>query len=361
MAGLFGLLIATIGFDPTTGVARFAFGSTNLLGGIDFISAMIGLFGMSEMLTAIEKSKKERDIAFLQEKVTKTWDAFRYVRKLKGVIMRSSIVGVIIGAIPGAGGTIAAITAYGLQKNISKHGRLMGKGSLEGIAAPEAANNACTGGAMTPLLALGIPGDSVTAILIGAFIIHGIVPGPMMYTTNPDMVSAIFIGMLISNVFILCIGLPGAKYISKVLKIPSHILNAFIIALCIIGTYAIRNSLFDTSVMLAFGLLGYLMSKGGVPKAPVVLAIVLGPIMEENLRRWARIVEGDYLHAFANAIFTNPVTLIMVLATIAVLIAPLLSKKKRFSEDDIGFASEASDVDVNEIIFADKKSTKKFI
>ncbi|MCL1818149.1 MAG: tripartite tricarboxylate transporter permease [Spirochaetaceae bacterium] len=355
MAGLVGLIIATIGFDPTTGIARFSFGSMNLLGGVDFISAMIGLFGMAEMLSAIEKTKQERDVAFLQEKVTKTWDAFKYVWKLKAVLLRSSILGVIVGAIPGAGGTIAAITAYGLQKQVSKHSQFLGKGSLEGITAPEAANNACTGGAMTPLLALGIPGDAVTAILIGAFIIHGIVPGPMMYTTNPDMVSAIFIGMVIANVFILCIGLPGAKYICKVLKIPSQILNALIIALCVIGTFAIRNSLFDTGVMLVFGLLGYLMSKGGIPKAPVVLALVLGPIMEENLRRWAMLAEGDYLNAFIDAVFTNPVTLTMVVATLVVLIAPVFSKKKRFSEDDINFKSETSDIDPNEIIFAEKK------
>ena len=358
MAGLVGLLIATMGFDPTIGIPRFSFGSVNLLGGVDFISAMIGLFGMSEMLSAIEKTKREREIAFVQEKVTGTWDAFKYLRKLKGVIMRSSLIGVIICAIPGAGGTIASIAAYGVQKQFSKHGNLMGKGSLEGVAAPEAANNACTGGAMTPLLALGIPGDAVTAILIGAFIIHGIVPGPMMYTTNPEMVSAIFIGLLIANVFILCIGLPGARHISKVLKIPTEILNALIIALCVIGTYAVRNSLFDTGVMLVFGIVGYFMSKGGVPKAPVVLALVLGPLMEENLRRWARLADGDYYNAIMNAVLTNPVTLIMLLATLAVLAAPLLSKKKHFSEDDINFTSEASDVDVNEIIFAEKGESK---
>ncbi|MDR1316418.1 MAG: tripartite tricarboxylate transporter permease [Spirochaetales bacterium] len=355
MVGFFGLLVATIGFDPTLGVSRFGFGSTNLLGGIDFVSAMIGLFGMSEMLANIEKTKKERDFGFLQEKVTKTWDALKYIRKLKAVLLRSSIVGVIIGAIPGAGGTIAAITAYGLQKKVSKYSHLMGQGSLEGIAAPESSNNACTGGAMTPLLSLGIPGDAVTAVLIGAFIIHGIVPGPMMYTTNPDMVSAIFIGMLLANIMILLIGMPGAKYISKLLKIPSQILNSLIIALCIIGTFAIKNSLFDTCVMLVFGGIGYLLSKAKVPKAPIVLALVLGPIMEENLRRWASLAEGKYWTEFVNAVLTNPVTLSMVLATLAVLLAPVIMKKKHFSEDDIQFTSTTGDTDPNEIIFAEKK------
>lgn len=231
----------------------------------------------------------------------------------------------------------------------------MGKGALEGIAAPEASNNACTGGAMTPLLALGIPGDSVTAVLIGAFIIHGIVPGPMLYRTNPHMVSAIFIGMMIANIFILIAGMSCANYISRFLRIPPQILNTIIIALCIIGTYAVKNSLFDTGVMVAFGIAGYFMSKGSVPKAPLVLAIVLGPIMEENLRRWAILAEGHYWTAFINAVFTNPVTLTMVLATLVILLVPLFTKKKHLSEDNINFISEDSDIDPNEIIFAEKK------
>lgn len=355
MAGLFGLLIATIGFDPNTGIARFAFGNANLKGGIDFVSAMIGLFGLSEMIANLEKSKKEREIGLLQEKVGSTWDAFKYVRKLKGVILRSSIIGVIVGAIPGAGGTIAAIAAYGMQKKASKYPDLMGKGSLEGIAAPEASNNACTGGAMVPLLALGIPGDAVTAVLIGAFIIHGMVPGPMLYTTNPQIVSAIFIGMIIANLLILAFGMPGAKYISRLLKIPSQVLNSTIIALCIIGTYAIKNSLFDTFMMLIFGVLGYFMSKGGFPKAPIVLSMVLGPLMEENLRRWANLAEGNYWNEFIKAVLTNPVTMTMVIATLVVLIAPMVSKKKHLSEDDTNFETGESDVDPNEIIFAEKK------
>ena len=355
MAGIFGLLLATIGFDPTLGIARFTFGHSSLLSGIDFISAMIGLFGISEMLLAIEKSKGERDRALIQDKVNRTWDAFKYAIRLKLVLLRSSLVGVLIGIIPGPGGTIASITSYGLQKQISKHSNLMGKGSLEGIAAPENANNACIGGAMVPLLSLGIPGDAVTALMMGAFIIHGIVPGPMLYTTNPTMVSSIFIGLLIANFFVLIIGMTGANFLGKALMIPSQILNGIIIALCVIGTFAVKGSLFDTFIMLIFGVLGYFMAKGKVSKAPVVLGLVLGPIMEENLRRWAVLAEGDFLNAFIKAVFTNPVTLTMFLATLVVLIAPIVSKKKHFSEEDINFSSEESDFDPNEIIFAKKK------
>jgi putative tricarboxylic transport membrane protein len=361
VVGLAGLLLATVGFDPNTGIARFTFGNRNLFGGIDFVPAMIGLFGMAEMLLAIEKTKQERELTVLRGKVSKTKDAFIYALKLKWVFIRSSIVGVIIGIIPGAGGTIAAIAAYGIQKKVSRHAHLMGKGSLEGVAAPEAANNACIGGAFIPLLSLGIPGDAVTAVLIGAFIIHGIVPGPMLYTTNPSIVSAIFIGMMLANLVVLIVGITCANHIARILKVPSQLLNAMIIALCVIGTFAVKNSLFDTALMLVFGIAGYFMSKGGVPKAPLVLGLVLGPIIEENLRRWAMLSEGNYGRAFMNSVLTNPVTLTMTLATVVILALPLFSRKKHLAEDSVKeYTSCDSDFDVNEIIFADKSKGVKY-
>ena len=360
--GLVGLLIATIGFDPNTGIARFTFGSINLFGGIDFVPAMIGLFGMAEMMQVIEKTKQERELTIVRDKVSRTWDAMKYLQKLKWVFLRSSIVGVFIGIIPGAGGTIAAIAGYGVQKKASRHSHLMGKGSLEGVAAPETSNSACIGGGFVPLLSLGIPGDAVTAVIIGAFIIHGIVPGPMLYTTNPQLVSAIFIGMMLANVFVFILGMTCANQIAKILKIPAALLNAMIIALCVIGTFAVRNSLFDTGVMVVFGIVGYFMSKGGVPKAPLVLGLVLGPIVEENLRRWAMLADGDFGSAFMNAVLTNPVTLVMVLATVAIFVVPLFARKKHFSEEDAKKYAQAAaddDLDVNEIIFADRKKAAK--
>lgn len=360
VVGLAGLLIATVGFDPNTGIPRYTFGNMNLFGGIEFVPAMIGLFGMAEMMQAVAKTKREQELAVLRDKVSRTWDALNYLLKMKWVYLRASIVGVIIGIIPGAGGTIAAIAGYGVQKKASKHSHLMGKGSLEGVAAPETANSACIGGGFVPLLSLGIPGDAVTAVLIGVFLIHGIVPGPMMYTNNPHMVSAIFIGMMLACVFVFVIGMTGANLIAKILKIPTQLLNATIIALCVIGTFAVRNSLFDTLVMLVFGVIGYFMTQGKVPKAPLVLGLVLGPLVEENLRRWAMLAEGNPGRAFMNAVLTNPVTLVMVLATIAVLVIPIFSRKKHLAEDDVkDYTSEDSDIDVNEIIFAEKKSAPK--
>ncbi len=188
---------------------------------------------------------------------------------------------------------------------------------------------------MTPLLALGIPGDSVTAILIGAFIVHGLVPGPMLYVTNPEIVSAIYIGLVISNIMMLVIGLLGSHHISKLLMIPKPVLNAIILTLCVLGTFAIKNSLFDSMCMFIFGVLGYIMMKANIPRAPIVLGMILGPLMEENLRRWANIADGKYLSTFIETLFTNPVTSVMLAATVFILIVPIFSKKKYFAEDDM--------------------------
>ena len=331
LAGFIGLMIATIGFDPSTAIARYTFGSMNLLSGVQFIAAMIGLFGVSEILLNIEKNaigdKKE---VF---KIEKSFESFKEVRGLWGVVLRSSIIGVIVGAIPGAGGTIASIVSYAQQKRFSKKPEEMGRGAPEGIAAAEAANNACTGGAMTTLLSLGIPGDAVTAVLIGAFILHGIQPGPFMFEKNFDLVSAIFIGMVLINVLFLIFGMFGAKYFARLLLVPRPILNTSILALCVIGTYAIQSSMFDVGVMLTFGFLGYLMSKQEIPRAPMVLALILGPLMEENFRRGLGLAHGKYGQVLFQTYTGNPVSAILTVLVLATLIVPIFQKQKRITED----------------------------
>ncbi|MFA6506184.1 MAG: tripartite tricarboxylate transporter permease [Treponemataceae bacterium] len=341
ISGFIGLLIATIGYDPLTAVSRMTFGSVNLLSGVNFIAAMIGLFGVTEIFLNIEKSlKTEKQELF---KVERSFSAFKEVKSLWGVLTRSSIIGVIVGAIPGAGGTIASIVAYAQQKRLSKHPEQLGKGSPEGIAAAESANNACTGGAMTTLLSLGIPGDAVTAIMIGAFVLHGLTPGPMLFTKNFDLVSAIVIGMAIINVLFLVFGLFGAKYFAKLLFIPRPILNTGILALCVIGTYAIQSSMFDVSVMLAFGILGYGMSKMEVPRAAMVLAIILGPLMEENFRRWLSISNGDVAGTIWQSVSHNPVTIVMLVLVTITLVMPLFQKTKLVSEDASAFVKKQLD------------------
>lgn len=331
IAGIIGLLIGTIGYDPVTSTQRFTFGQVHLLGGVQFIAAMIGLFGLSEILLSAEKGRKSEEAPILHT-VTNPFECFKYFKRLIPTIMRSSLIGVIIGAIPGAGGTIASIVSYASEKKISKNPHELGQGSLEGIAAAESSNNACTGGAMTTMLALGIPGDAVTAILIGAFILHGLTPGPMLYKTNFDFVSAIFIGMFIINVMILVLGLFGAKYFAKLLLIPKPILNTTIMTLCIIGTYGVQNNIFDVVTMLVFAALGYIMTKAEIPRAPIVLALILGPIMEENLRRWITLADGNYVQSLVKSFSSNPISLIIFSITIITLLLPLFQKNGGINE-----------------------------
>ena len=337
IAGFIGLLVATIGFDPLTAASRFTFGSVHLLSGVEFIAAMIGLFGVSEIFLNIEKHAVGTKAQVY--KVEKSLESFKEVRGLWGTILRSSVIGVIIGAIPGAGGTIAAIVAYAQQKRFSKNPSLLGKGAVDGIAAAESANNACTGGAMTTLLSLGIPGDAVTAILIGAFVLHGIQPGPFMFEKNYDLVSAIFIGMVMITILFLVFGLFGAKHFAKLLFIPRPVLNTGILALCVIGTYAIQSSMFDVGAMLLFGVLGYLMSKQEVPRAPMVLALILGPLMEENFRRWLSLADGKYVSVLWETYTKNPVAVVLTILVVLTMVMPMF-QKRRITEDASAFIAE---------------------
>jgi putative tricarboxylic transport membrane protein len=332
MAGVFGLLVATIGFDPSTAVLRFNFNTIYLNSGVNFTAAMIGLFGLTEIMLSSEKRLKGERTAIKHE-IKNTFECFRYLKGSFGNIMRSTVIGVVVGAIPGAGGTIASIISYAQQKKISKHPEKMGEGAIEGIIAAETANNACTGGAMTTLLSLGIPGDAVTGILIGAFIIHGMQPGPNLFNTNYPLVSAIFIGMFLINILILVFGLLGAPYFARLLTFPRQLLNSIILILCVVGTFGVQNSIFDVRIMLIFAVIGYLFTKLEVPRAPIVLALILGPMMEENLRRWVSLSDGHYVQYFIECSMKTPIAPIILLITIVTLVSPLFKKKKVFSED----------------------------
>jgi putative tricarboxylic transport membrane protein len=233
---------------------------------------------------------------------------------------------------------------------MSRNPDAMGKGASEGIAAAEAANNACTGGAMTTLLSLGIPGDAVTAILIGAFVLHGLQPGPFLFEKNFDLVSAIFIGMAMINVLFLVFGMFGAKYFAKLLQIPRPLLNTSILALCVIGTYAVQSSIFDVGAMLVFGIMGYLMTKQGIPRAPMVLALILGPLLEENFRRWLSLADGEYVKVLMTAFTTNPVSLVLVIIVLLTFFLPLLRRKPGLNGTSPGLKAgrdESSDRDTS--------------
>lgn len=323
IAGTIGLLIATIGGDPMMAYPRFTFSRTELYTGIQFIVAMIGLFGAAEVLIQAEKGNI---VAEVIKKIDQVLPSLQEIRVNFGVMLRSSIIGVIVGAIPGTGATIASIVAYGQQKRLSKQPERLGTGVIEGIAASEAANNACTGGAMITLLSLGIPGDSVTAILIGAFMIHGLRPGPVLFQENFELVSAIFIGLVLANVFMLVLGLTGTRLFAKIITVPAPILQASVLALCFVGAYSVQNSLFDVSVMLVFACLGYVMYKAGIPRAQLVLGLILGPLAESNLRR-SMSLYGTGMGLVLGFI-SHPIAAVTLLLALLLIIYPLVESRR---------------------------------
>ena len=315
ISGILGLLLATIGLDPINAYVRLSFNKTELIGGLEVIPLMVGVFGISEVLKMIES--RDAKPAPLNESFTRAVSRFKELGKMIGTLIRGSLIGVFIGAVPATGGTIAAIISYGVEKRISKNPEKFGKGEPRGIVGPESANNAATGGAMIPMLTLGIPGDVVTAILIGALMIHGLCPGPLLFKQNPEVVSSIFIIMFLANCLFLVLGLFGAKYFAKVTKWPRTILVSLILCLAIVGTYSVRNSIFDVWVLVIAGLGGYLLNKVGIPTAPLVLGFILGGIVEQYLRQGLILSYGNAL-----LFVTRPISAVFLSLTLIMILSP---------------------------------------
>ncbi|MGI6130202.1 MAG: tripartite tricarboxylate transporter permease, partial [bacterium] len=317
-AAFLGMLLATVGIDSITGVSRFDFGSMALKNGISFVPAIIGLFAVSEVLTQVQRSTQVEKLASTQ-KIASELPSRSELKGLSGVIARSSIIGTLIGVLPGVGGTVASLLSYSEAVRTSKHPEKYGTGILEGVAAPEAANNAACGGAMIPLLSLGIPGSAVTAVLVGAFMIHGLRPGPLLFVNNIDLVYTIFIGMFVANFLILAVGIYGIKPVVKMLDVPYKYMAPVILVLCVVGSYAINNNLADVWMMAGFGLLGYIMSKHSFPLAPLILGLVLGPITEISFRRALVMSQGNLI-----PIITRPIVAVLLIASLVSLIYPLV-------------------------------------
>lgn len=315
IAGFLGLLVASIGLDPMGGFPRFTFGNMDLMSGVNFIPVMIGLFAAAQAFQGLEDTVTKGKVIKIIEKVKLKWREFR---GLIITILRSTGIGTFIGMIPGAGGDIAAFVAYNEAKRFSKNKEDFGQGNPEGVAAPEAANNSSTGGAMIPLLTLGIPGDAVTAVMLGALMVQGLRPGPQLFEQNGEIVYTLFVGMLLANIFILIYGLLGIRLFIKVLTIPKVVLTPIILVLCVVGAYALGNNLFDVWVMLISGIIGYFMLRYGFPASPVILALILGPMMESNLRRSLVISQGDY-----STFFTRPISATLLALAILTLLTPL--------------------------------------
>ncbi|MEM1982790.1 MAG: tripartite tricarboxylate transporter permease [Sulfolobales archaeon] len=276
-----GFLIATIGIEPVYGYVRFTFGKVELLSGISFIPAMIGLFAIPELLKQISKPHERYLINLLRGE--KTYEMIlTALKRFKATILRSSLIGTFIGALPGAGADIAAWVSYGVAKRVSKKPEEFGKGTLEGVVAATSANNAALSGAWIPLLVFGIPGDSITAIALGALMAHGLRPGPMLFQRHGTLITAMFAVFILANLLMLLIGYLAIRLSSNILRIPRNVLVPLIAVFCVIGSYAVNNSLFDVWCMLLLGILGYFMERLGIPIPSVVLAIILGPMVEFN-------------------------------------------------------------------------------
>ena len=305
LAGMFGLLISTVGLDPVTSYPRFTFGQINLYNGFAIIPVLIGLFALAEAFVQMEKIFEKAqaiDTRFKHGMVS-----LKETISLLPLMIKSALIGTFIGAIPGAGADIAAFVTYNEARRSSKRGNEFGTGCIEGVAAPEAGNNGVTGGAMVPLLTLGVPGDAVTAILLGALIIQGLQPGPLLFTKNADIVYGLFSSLLVGNVLMLLFGLLGVRLFCRVVELPKRIIIPVIVTLSIVGAYSMNNSIFDVWVCIGFGIIGYIMQKVDMPSSPIILAVILGPMAESNLRRAVLMYQGSY-----SFLWTRPIGVVFL-------------------------------------------------
>jgi putative tricarboxylic transport membrane protein len=327
IAAVLGMTIAFVGMAPITAFPRFTFGFSALDDGVNLLPALIGLFAVSQVLEDAEERLSVgsmKAVAYRMKGLGFTMKEF--VDNL-GNFFRSSVIGAGIGILPGLGAAICNLIAYGVAKNRSKQPERFGTGVMEGIVASETSNNASTGGAMVPLLTLGIPGDNTTAILLGGFMIHGITPGPLLFDTEGVLVYGVFTALVIANVFMLVAMYGGMRFFVKILSVPKHILLPVIMALCVVGSYAINNRVFDVWTMLAFGAIGWLMKKASLPVTPLLLGFILGPIVEINLRR-GLMKSHDSVLPFV----TEPISGVTLLLTVVVVGYTAVKEFRKFRE-----------------------------
>ena len=318
---LFGLMLSMIGMDPVRGAPRFTFGIPPLYDGVGFIPVVMGLFGVGEILLSMEAPVLE----IIRTKFTDLLPKRAEWRVSAGAIGRGTVIGFFLGLIPGIGAIIPTFLAYVVEKKVSKHPEKFGTGVIEGVASPETANNSYANGAMVPLLTLGIPGSPTLAVIMGAFIIHGLTPGPFLFKERPDVVWGLIASLYLGNVILLILNLPLVGFWAKLLEIRYQFLYPGILLFCILGSYSLNQSVFDVGVMIAFGVLGYVFRKIDWPLAPTVLALILGPMMERALRTSLEMSAGDL-----SILVTRPISAVLLIIAAIVLLSPavrLLGKK----------------------------------
>ncbi|WMM32731.1 tripartite tricarboxylate transporter permease [Shouchella clausii] len=319
-SAVLGFIVVTIGIDSQTGTTRFTFGSVNLLDGIDFLIIALGVFAIAEVCFLILNRKESmsgfKNIGSL--KLSKS-----DFKEMKGPMTRQSLLGFLLGILPGAGATISSFIAYISEKRLAKKPEEFGKGSIKGLAAPETANNAATSGAFVPLLSLGIPGSGTTAVMLGAFLVLGVQPGPLLMTENPTVFWGVIASMYIGNVFLLILNLPLIPYFVKILAVPRPLLISLVIVFSMVGVYAVSFSTFDLYLLVLFGILGYLMRIFAFPAAPFILAFILGGMMEQMLRQSLTISDGSFM-----IFLQSPLAVSLFALTLIALIFPEWRKRR---------------------------------
>ena len=320
LAMLVGLWIATIGTDLFAGESRFTFGQAKLLGGVDFIAATVGIFAIAEVLVNLE-SRGGAELFKLAKGLRNLLPTFQDIKDCRFAFLNGSIIGFFVGALPGAGATVASFLSYGLEKAVSRHPEKFGTGVIEGVAAPEGANNADASGALVPLLTLGIPGGNTTAILLGGLILWGYKPGPLLIQEHPQLFWGLVASMYIGNVLLLILNLPLVPLFAQILRLPYYVLYPLILGISFVGVYSVNNSLFDVWVMGLFGLLGYLMRKLEFPAAALILGMVLGDSLERALRQSLMMSQGDIA-----ILVTRPISGVLLSVAALILCLPLVRK-----------------------------------
>jgi len=333
MAGL-GVLVSTVGLDIMTGVTRLTFGTLALMDGIDFVIVVMGLFAVAEVLTSLG-GPEQQEIFRSPKRLSELLPTLTDLKVSFWPIVRGSILGFFVGVLPGAGPSIASFLSYGLERRLAKEPERFGQGAIEGVASPEAANNAAAEGALVPLLALGIPGSGVAAMILAGMILTGVRPGPFLFRDQPDLVWGLIASMYVGNVLLLIINLPMVPLLASLLRVPYYILYPVILVLATVGVYNLHGTLFDLWLLFVFGVAGFFLRKLGFPPAPAILGVVLGPLIEASVRQSLTISRGNW-----DIFVSSPISLFLVVLQLMVLLAPPIIRwyRSRGEDADPGFA-----------------------
>ena len=320
MMGLVGVILSTVGLDPIFGSSRMTFSLVQLADGLGMVPVAMGLFGISEVLINLEEGSTGE---ILKAKIKSFFPNILEWKQSAAPIVRGSVLGFFLGILPGGGSVISSFAAYGLEKRISKEPEKFGKGAIQGVAGPEAANNSATAGAFVPLFTLGIPANVVMALLFGALIIHGMQPGPFFIKQHADVFWGVISSMYVGNIMLLVLNLPLVPMWVQVLKVPYKVLFPLILLFCIVGSYGINNNVFDVLVMIIFGLIGYLFRKFGYESAPLILSFVLGPILELSLRQSLLLSKGSF-----SIFFTRPISAVAIILAMVMFVTSFVTPAK---------------------------------